>query len=103
LQVNQNTKVTQIKKGKDHRCRTDKTPCRIKCPKCYLSNKRLCGSFKTPENLWRHLFQIHNFDKDSYPSISQVIEILDEISFALENKISLETVSIAVKWEMLIK
>lgn len=103
MQIHHNLKANLSKKGNYHRCRVDKSSCRIKCPKCYLSNKRLCGSFKTPENLWRHIFQIHNIDRDIYPSISQVIEVLDDISYALDNKIPLENISLAVKWEMLIK
>ena len=90
-----------VKKANHHRCRTDKTNCTILCPKC----KTLTGHsawFRSPENLWRHLFQVHNYEKNEYPSIPLVIDVLDEISIALKNDIPLDTIALTVKWNMLI-
>ena len=79
----------QIKKPNVLRCRTDKTRCRVKCPKC-LKSTGFSKLFISPENLWRHLYQSHSFDKNYEPSISHVIEVLEKISIALKEKKSLE-------------
>ena len=83
-------------------CRTDKSRCIISCPKCY-ENTSHSKLFKSPENLWRHLWQAHTLDKNEYPSIEEVIYVLEEISIALQNNISLTTIPGAVKWKMIIK
>ncbi|WP_156800715.1 hypothetical protein [Candidatus Nitrosopumilus sediminis] len=93
----------RVKKANYRRCRTDKTPFTSRCPKCYLSNNHRSRTFKTPENLWRHLHQIHDFDRNEYPSIPLVIDVLDEISSALSQSIPLDTITLAVKWRMIIQ
>ena len=98
LHVEQHS-VKQIKKRERHICRTDKTPCKLRCPKCIRAKYR-SKIFKSPGNLWHHLYQVHNSDRSKYPSISLVVEVLDEISLALKNNESLSTVTRAVKWKM---
>ncbi len=90
--------VKQVQKPKVKSCRTDKTKCSTHCPKCKHSKL-----FNSTENIWRHLWQVHQLDKYEYPSIEEVIEVLEEISIALENNIPLTTIQRAVKWGMIVK
>lgn len=95
-------KQDRVKKANYLQCRTDKTPCRIPCPKCKC-NTGFSKLFKSTENVWRHLFQIHRLDKNDYPSIEYVIFVLEKISIALEKGIKIETIPEVVKLEMIIK
>ena len=82
------SKNIQLDKARVLRCRTDKTKFRTVCPKCKKNGHSKL--FNSPENLWRHLYQSHSFDKNYEPSISHVIEVLEKISIALKEKKSLE-------------
>lgn len=92
----QKVKLTKI-------CTTDTTPCTIRCPKCELYNKSHAKILRNPQNLWRHLWQTHSFDRNDYPSNDLVIKVLEEITSALHNGISIEKVVLARKWNMIVK
>ena len=83
---NMNKKL-QVKKTK-FQCRTDKNPCCIRCPKCELTQKSHSKLFKTPESLWRHLWQSHSLDQNLYPSIDETIKILEKISISITYRYS---------------
>ena len=93
----------QIKKTKVLRCKTDKTKCIIRCPKCEIKCRCHSKLYKSPENLWRHLYQVHIIDKNDYPSVELVIQVLEKISNCLKNKIPLTSISLAVKSKMIVK
>lgn len=91
----------QIKKTNHLQCWTDKTTCRFPCPKCKKTGHS--AIFISPENLLRHLYQSHSFDKNNYPSIVFVVGVLEKISIALQNKKSLEKITEAVELGLVIK
>ena len=95
-------KTNQIEKPKVLRCRTDKTRCRLRCPKC-LKNTSFSKLFKSPENIWRHLYQVHRIDENEFPTTKNTIQILEKISFALQQKIPIEDINEAKELKMVIK
>lgn len=91
-----------VKKAKHLKCRTDKTSCLLPCPKCKKS-KGHTKLFRSTENVWRHLYQLHQLDKMNYPSTEYVISVLEKISIALEQGIKIETIPEVVKLRMVVK
>jgi len=53
--------------------------------------------------VWRHLCQTHSFDRYDYPSNDLVIGVLEEITHALHDGIPIESVELAIKWNMIVK
>lgn len=96
------SKSDQVKKSNHLQCRTDKTPCRIPCPKCKYDTG-FSKLFKSTENVWRHLHQIHRLDKNEFPSTNYVIQVLEKISLAIENGNRLEDIPDVVRLGMIIK
>lgn len=88
-----------IKKG--NISRTDTTPCLTRCPKC-IQNKGRSKLFRNPQNLWRHLWQTHSYDRNDYPTNELVIHVLDQIAVALHLRISLTSIHDAVKLKMVV-
>lgn len=94
-------KEKQLEKANHLRCRTDKTKFKTICPKCKKTGHSKL--FNSPENLCRHLDQSHSFDRNDYPTINYVIEVLEKISLALKEKRSPKKVAEAVELGMIIK
>lgn len=74
----------------------------ILCPKCKHSTG-FSKIFRSTENVWRHLHQIHRLDKNEFPSTDYVIQVLEKISIYLENQTTIETIPEVVKLRMVIK
>ncbi len=95
-------KESQVKKT-NLQCRTDKNPCTIRCPKCEINQRSHSKLFKTPESLWRHLWQSHTLDKNEHPSTEETIQILEKISAFLRVGASLSQFSEAKKLGMIVR
>lgn len=67
-------------------CRTDKTSCLIRCPKCEIEKAcRHTRAFKCPESVWNHLTQKHANEANLFPSKELSIQLLEEISQSLKD------------------
>ncbi len=85
-------------------CRTDKTPCLIRCAKCEI-NKKGCKhtrAFKKPESVWRHYFQCHSIDANESPNLELCIQALEEVSRALKNRTNLNKLELPKKLGMIV-
>ena len=101
LHMEQHTRAKQIKKRVHHRSRTDKTRFNFTCPKC--SDYQKSKTFDSTQNLFRHLEQVHNLDNMEYPSSLQVMDFLDNMSWALNNSILRNMLLQAVKWRVIVQ
>jgi len=86
-------------------CRTDKTPCLIRCPKCEITKKgcKHTKAFKKPESVWRHFFQSHSIDANESPNLELCIQALESVSHALKNKTNLNKLELPKKLGMIVK
>ncbi len=85
-------------------CRTDKTLCRLHCPKCEIEKTcRATRAFKKPESVWNHLTQKHASESNLFPSKELSIQLLEEISQSLKNGTDLDQLQQQNKLGMIVK
>ena len=55
----------------------NKTETLVRCPKCHLIKNRKSRIFKSPQSLWKHIWQVHQSDKTQIPSTDDTVMLLE--------------------------